>query len=285
MNKSKTKSTSKNSLQVMELLEKELFSSVSENSAACYHLQSGGSRTRAKLCLQACEALSLNEQTALTLASCVELLHNASLVHDDLQDNDAQRRGRASVWSRFGKDIALCAGDLMLSKAYGALSDIEDVAKLPALIRCVSNNVSKTIEGQCKDIHQQVKSLADFEIIAAEKSGPLLQLSLALPLVAANYESAVDKASEAIRQFAIAYQIADDMDDWQADLANGQLNVVNLLARESDHDQAIELARTRAQYLLKRCELELKELPANCGESAIKACQLLFKTVCRSQNE
>ncbi|WP_157812662.1 polyprenyl synthetase family protein [Alteromonas sp. MB-3u-76] len=285
MNKSKVKSTSKINTRMMEALEKALFLSVSENTAACYHLQSGGSRTRAKLCLDASNALMLNEKMALSLSCCVELLHNASLVHDDLQDNDAERRGRASVWSRFGKDIALCAGDLMLSKAYGALSGIDEINKLPALLRCVSNSVSKTIEGQCKDIHQQCKSLSDFELIAAEKSGPLLQLSLALPLIAANYESEVERASEAIRQFAIAYQIADDMNDWRADLANGQLNIVNLLARESDHSQAIELSKTRAQYLLKRCELELKELPANCGASAIEACQQLFKAVCRSQNE
>jgi len=105
--------------------------------AARYHLEAGGQRVRARLALHACEALGVVGDQAVRLAACVELLHNASLVHDDLQDKEKLRRGLPTVCAAFGPDVALCTGDLLLSAAYGALADLPDPAPLPALLRCV----------------------------------------------------------------------------------------------------------------------------------------------------
>lgn len=285
MYKSKTLCTSKLERTQFESMEQWLLSASSASPAAYYHIQSGGSRTRAKLCIATCNALDLPLDTTLALSTCVELLHNASLIHDDLQDGDEVRRGRPSVWKRFGKAIALCAGDLMLSNAYGILSKVEEISKLPILICRVSEYVSLTIEGQCQDIHQHCKTLAEYESIAAKKSGPLLQLALCLPLLTIGDNNAAKTASLALRNFAVAYQIIDDLSDWQSDESTGQLNIVNLLARESGKEQAFSLARARAQYLLKRCETELATLPCDSGHAAQNACQQLFSKVCRSQYE
>ena len=89
--------------------------------AARYHFSAGGSRIRAQLGLAAAAALNLSPQASLACALAPELLHNASLVHDDLQDEDTMRRTRPAVWSRFGKDIAISTGDLLISAAYVAL--------------------------------------------------------------------------------------------------------------------------------------------------------------------
>lgn len=279
------KSEQRSKTCLISKLDQLLLQTVAESPAACYHLQSGGGRTRAKLCLDAGEALNIPQTSIMSLAACIELLHNASLIHDDLQDDDIERRGRASVWKRFGKDIALCAGDLMLSNAYSVLSDYDDTSKLPQLLKCVAENVAQTIDGQCKDIHQQCRTLAEFEEIAAKKSGPLLQLSIALPLLASGHGEHAEIAHKAMKNFAVAYQIIDDMNDCHADHENGQLNIVNLLSREQGIEHAKEYARNRAQYLLKRCEHDLQFLPNNCGSSAIKASQHLFSKVCRRDHE
>ena len=101
--------------------------------AAIYHLRSGGRRVRARLAIQACSALGLSEDDALCIAAVVELLHNASLIHDDLQDQEKLRHGCVTVWTKFGTNVAICTGDLMLSAAYGALCRVSNVQVLPSL--------------------------------------------------------------------------------------------------------------------------------------------------------
>ena len=77
--------------------------------------QTGGGRVRAKLGLEAAEILNLDDPGRLACACGPELLHNASLVHDDLQDRDETRRGHPAVWRRFGPAAAISIGDLMIS--------------------------------------------------------------------------------------------------------------------------------------------------------------------------
>ncbi|MDA0375359.1 MAG: polyprenyl synthetase family protein, partial [Planctomycetota bacterium] len=88
--------------------------------AAHYHLASGGKRVRAMLGQSCAEALGVSAQDGALVGAVAELIHNASLVYDDLQDRDRVRRGADAVWVRFGPDVALCTGALLLSAAYGA---------------------------------------------------------------------------------------------------------------------------------------------------------------------
>ena len=83
---------------LLQQCEEGMLFRIKDNEPSCFHLASGGSRTRAKLCIDAGLALHLSSKTIVALASTIELLHNASLVHDDLQDADISRRGRESVW-------------------------------------------------------------------------------------------------------------------------------------------------------------------------------------------
>src|SRR5512132_907168 len=80
----------------------------------------GGKRVRAVICLATAEAAGVEAEVALPAAASVELVHAFSLVHDDLPalDNDAERRGRASVWSEYGEAIAVLAGDALLAEAF-----------------------------------------------------------------------------------------------------------------------------------------------------------------------
>src|SRR5207302_1739896 len=80
----------------------------------------GGKRVRGVICLATAEAAGAEAEHALPAAAALELVHAFSLVHDDLPalDNDAERRGRASVWAQFGEAVAVLAGDALLAEAF-----------------------------------------------------------------------------------------------------------------------------------------------------------------------
>jgi geranylgeranyl diphosphate synthase type II len=168
----------------------------------------------------------------------------------------------------------------MISAAYGALADVGEHLSLCALLSHTNEAVSVTIQGQSRDIEAKKNiSEREYEDIAAMKSGPLIQLTLALPLLMAGHQDYVPLANSALHKFAIAYQIVDDLHDYQQDSQHGQLNFINVLAAKSSLKEAIYIAQTRTQYLLKQCEKELTSLPNNCAASVIKASEgLLAKT-------
>src|SRR6266508_5533634 len=80
----------------------------------------GGKRVRAVICLATAEAAGAGAEETLPAAAALELVHAFSLVHDDLPalDNDAERRGRASVWAPHGEAVAVLAGDALLAEAF-----------------------------------------------------------------------------------------------------------------------------------------------------------------------
>lgn len=262
---------------ILDQCEQDMLFRLQHSQPSLFHLNSGGNRSRAKLCIEAGSALQLSSKSIISLACTIELLHNASLVHDDLQDSEGIRRGRQSVWSKYGKSHAICAGDLMISAAYGALADIGSHPSLAALLVHTNKAVSITIQGQSRDIDASSEiTEQQYEDIAAMKSGPLIQLTLGLPLLLAGHNEHIKIADQALHKFAIAYQIVDDLYDWQQDLQHGQLNLINLLATKCSVEEAIFFAKNRVQYLLKQCEKELTKLPSNCASSFIKASRKLL---------
>lgn len=201
--------------------------------AAADHLAAGGGRIRARLALSAASALGLEDEMAVSAAATVELLHNASLVHDDLQDGDRTRRGAPAVWAAYGADAAICTGDMLLSAAYAAAAPLVrgGVPQAPGHIHAA---VAETIHGQIADRRAAAAppgDVASFARTARAKAGPFLALPLELPLLAAGYADAIESAAEAGRAFALAYQIADDLADTPDDAPRGGANVVCVLAR------------------------------------------------------
>lgn len=243
-----------------------LLDSGAAGEAAANHLAAGGSRVRARLALHACRALRLADAPALAVAAACELLHNASLVHDDLQDRDARRRGQDAVWRRYGEATAICAGDLMLSAAYAALAGVG--AQATGLVARTHHRVAAVIRGQCEDLSEQggmLACLARYERIACGKSGPLLVLPLELALMLADRPEAVDAALAAGSLFAIGYQAADDLEDVERDALNEELNIVAVLAA-SGEERPREVARALAVRRFTEAAAVAGSLPMGCGE-------------------
>jgi geranylgeranyl pyrophosphate synthase len=255
----------------------------SAHSAASYHLDAGGRRVRARLALAAGFALGLSKADTVYIASCAELLHNASLVHDDIQDRDMIRRGQAAVWSKYGNNLAICTGDLLLSAAYGVLCRFSQPLLLPEMLGLLHKRIAVAIQGQCADLATsggQSEDLQTYLRIATAKSGALLSLPLELALVATDHANAATMARRACESLAVSYQILDDLQDLEVDSAcatscvdqTQSLNIVFVLLDLNDRSslasqaQAIASARALAHDYLTLCEEQALQLPRGSGE-------------------
>ena len=244
--------------------------SAAEYAAKC-HLATPGHKVRAKLCLVSCLELNIKHHDMLILSAVSELLHNASLIHDDIQDMDEMRRDVETVWKRFGSNIAICAGDLLLSSAYGVLANISDPTLLPKLIQRIANRTSTVIQGQCGDIeckNQSINSLETYQNIARAKSGALLGLPIELALIFSQQDQYLGIVQQATSAFAIGYQIIDDLNDIAKDAAlSGRpqsLNITFVLA-DADSNNPIADANALAESALTEAIKLANELPYSLG--------------------
>jgi geranylgeranyl pyrophosphate synthase len=258
--------------------------------AVAYHLRSGGQQVRAKLALSAALSLGIQDSDAVCLAACAELLHNASLVHDDLQDGDLFRRGQPTLWSKYGENFAICCGDLLLSASYGVLCQLTRTDKLPAVLDMVHQRTSRAIAGQCADLSaldSHTDLVDQYIAIAKAKSGALLGLPLELGLLVAGYPESISVAKSAADHFAVGYQIIDDLQDHAADSKRASqqqvpppaLNIVLLLEQQLGHDDPFAQASALAIDHLKQCEDYALQLPHHSGLLLISYCTKMRTTL------
>ncbi len=252
---------------------------VDARTAADYHFSVGGKRLRAGLAINAGINLGLTDEDIVCIASCVELLHNASLIHDDIQDGDEYRRNQKSVWKKFNKEIAICSGDLLLSSAYAVLARISKIDKLPALLDLIHERTTTTICGQCADLAETSRKsqvLDDYIKIASAKSGALLSLPLELALTLSQHSDKCDVARLACEHFSVSYQISDDLDDHfgencnpDADAQDFGLNILQFSDKDSSKTEAIDAAIGLAQKHLKLCDIVANQLPLDIGKTLL----------------
>ena len=235
-------------------------------SAALYHLKSGGGRVRAGLALKSARALRLPRQIAIAISAACELLHNASLVHDDLQDGDASRRGEIAVWKKFGPNTAICLGDLMVSAAYSAIANAS-TPHLPEMIAHMHRRVSDVISGQHADLESNCVSIDQYNDVARMKSGPLLGLPVELSLIAAGLSEQVSTAEAASDAIAIAYQTTDDISDAERDISAGGLNFITLV--QGDMASRARAARLHATKHARAAIKIANTLPNEAGDGFI----------------
>ena len=223
-----------------------------------YHLATGGGRVRAKLGVEAAEILNLGDRIALACACGPELLHNASLVHDDLQDRDEMRRGQPAVWRRFGPAAAISIGDLMVSAAYAALASHPDPARA---ILLAHDALSRTARGQARDLLRADASVAAYRAMVADKTGALIALPVRLALAARQLDG--DALAVACGDaLAFAYQALDDIADRDADRMSGR---INLCAVPGAADHGVSLARAAAREALDAARRHAAGMPDGSG--------------------
>jgi geranylgeranyl diphosphate synthase type II len=245
--------------------------------AISYHQAVPGSEARAKLCIHAGNALGISDEATVGLAAAVETLHNASLIQDDLQDNDATRRGRAAVWKKFGRDIAINATDLLLSNAF-ALAASAGPLHARKLVTTMNQAVARTLQGQTSDLnYEQQTNLDDAIAIAKEKSGALFSLSLELPLIMADHQQSLSLAREIGMLFGIGYQIFDDLLDRDSDRLSGKrANIALMIEETAMKKYKADSAEELAYYFLSEAASGAADLPSSCGDLLIEKCSVLL---------
>ena len=178
-----------------------------------------GKGLRAALCLWACEAVGGPWSRALPAAVALELVHNFSLVHDDIQDGDVERRHRPTVWRLWGQPQAINAGDSLLVLGRRALLRLHDQG-LPAprvLLACriLDDACRELIEGQCLDLSFEATpgvSQEDYLEMIGKKTGALLEASLHLGAVVGSEDDALaGRLARCGRLLGLAFQIRDDI--------------------------------------------------------------------------
>ena len=207
-------------------------------AAADYHFKNPGKSFRAQLALSSGFALGLNTLDNLHWAAACELLHNASLIHDDISDASIHRRGQESIHQHFGSDMALCLGDWMVAKAFelGA----RNTQYSGVLVALLAQAMQETCSGQISDITQrQCAEIAEWQRIAKSKTAPLLVAPIKGAAIAAGIGPEIMGLEQLIGLCGMAYQGRNDIDDIipsshrSSDLDGRKPNlVISLFAKE-----------------------------------------------------
>ncbi|HEX5742260.1 MAG TPA: polyprenyl synthetase family protein [Pilimelia sp.] len=175
----------------------------------------GGKALRAALALVAGEAVAGVARAALPAAVAVELVHNSSLLHDDVMDRDLTRRRRPSAWSVFGESPALLAGDALLALAYGSLAAGTLATPVEPGIRMLGRAVNEMLAGQHEDLSFARRASVGLEeclATAEAKTGALLGYACGLGAWAAGADADLTASlTEFGRRLGLAFQLADDL--------------------------------------------------------------------------
>ncbi|QBI54781.1 family 2 encapsulin nanocompartment cargo protein polyprenyl transferase [Streptomonospora litoralis] len=174
----------------------------------------GGKMFRPALALLAAETVGGRAEDAVPAAVAVELVHNFSLLHDDVMDGDTTRRHRATAWSVFGVGGAILTGDALLSLAFDALAAGSGHTPPEAAHR-LNEAVQRLIDGQSADMDFERRTdvgPAECRSMAEAKTGALLGGACGL---GAAFGGTTPQGAEDMRRFGellgLAFQIADDL--------------------------------------------------------------------------
>ncbi|MFD9434482.1 polyprenyl synthetase family protein [Streptomyces sp. NPDC060002] len=180
---------------------------------------SGGKGVRQALAVLGAEAAGAPARTGVPAAVAVELVHAFSLLHDDIMDGDATRRGRATVWKAYGTGPAVLAGDALFALAVETLALQPPPAGADA-VRLLSGALGDLVRGQADDLlfaarpwsgPERVRPDA-YRAMAEGKTGALLGCAAALGAVLGGASPAAAAALDrAGRHLGVAFQVVDDV--------------------------------------------------------------------------
>ncbi len=185
---------------------------------ADYQLATGGKRLRAILPILVADALHADPARVVPFGAACEMLHNASLVHDDLQDGDRVRRGRPSVWAQFGSAQAINLGDGMIAMTVLLLQRLDAPAEArERATRRLLLEMLRVIEGQVLDVALKAEddiSLDDYLAMVEGKTSRLFALPLSGAAMLCGAGDAIEEALvEAACHLGVLFQVQDDILD------------------------------------------------------------------------
>ena len=229
----------------LHLVKKEIQKSLQDkkiilNEWLKYQNLSKGKFIRAQLALASGELLNLPKNTVIKWSVACELIHTASLIHDDICDQDEKRRGLTTIWKKYGVPAAICLGDFIIAQAFQKLSEIETGWHQNILLNSLSLSMKQIIIGQVSDVGVDIKkiSMKDYENIAYEKTGPLLMTPLdGMFRCKELSESELTGLNKLMYSIGLAYQMINDyinIKSKKTDISLNHLNFISILMKEKN---------------------------------------------------
>lgn len=221
-------------------------------------IEAGGKRIRPALCLFAAEAVGGEITDALPGAIAVELVHNFSLVHDEVQDHDAERHHRPTIWARMGEGQAINVGDLLYTRAVRALTDGSgDAHRRMRALGVLNIAIEHMIRGQWDDIAFEARddvTVDEYLAMVAGKTGALLSAPLEIGAILAG---AAPDVSAALGLWGLhigaAFQAQDDfLGIWGDPGETGKSNTNDIARRKKTLPVIHALGHARAGDVVRR---------------------------------
>ncbi|GFH54751.1 geranylgeranyl pyrophosphate synthetase [Chaetoceros tenuissimus] len=238
-----------------------------------YSLMAGGKRIRPVLCIAACEMFGGTQEVAMPTAVALEMIHTMSLIHDDLpsMDNDDLRRGKPTNHIIYGEDVAILAGDALLSTSFQHVAQETPKTVSPERILDVIIRLGKSVGpvglagGQVMDLECEGKegvTLEDLTWIHTHKTATLLQVAVASGAILGG---ATPEEVEACEMFALniglAFQVADDILDVTASTEDlGKTAAKDLDADKTTYPKllGLEESKVEARRLIDEAKASLE---------------------------
>jgi geranylgeranyl diphosphate synthase type I len=213
----------------------------------------GGKRIRPLLCLLTCAAAGGEWQLAVPAAAAIEILHNFSLVHDDIQDDSPTRRGQPTVWSLWGRPQAINTGDAMFALAHLAMARLADLGVPPGIViralrRFDETCVALTL-GQYTDMSFESRdrvSADEYVGMITDKTAALLALSTELgALIAGADDEQIENFQKFGLNLGLAFQVQDDiLGIWGDEKVTGKSAATDITTRKKTLPVLYALARS-----------------------------------------
>jgi len=214
----KTREIERNAKNVNKYLISKLKGNPKKLYDAAGHLiVNGGKRLRPYMVIKSCQILSGKISNAMPAASAIEMIHNFTLVHDDIMDKDEVRHGVPTVHKKFGMPVAILAGDVLFSKAFQIIANSKLSTK--ATIQLVSRLAKACVdvcEGQLLDVkmaeEKKIPTQTEYITMIGKKTAALFDVSCAMGAICAtNKIKDISNLSSFGRNLGIAFQITDDL--------------------------------------------------------------------------
>ncbi|RUO59720.1 octaprenyl diphosphate synthase [Pseudidiomarina marina] len=203
---------------VNQLIGAELQSDVALiNQLGLYIVNSGGKRLRPLLAVTAARAVNYEGQGHLTLATIIEFIHTATLLHDDVVDASELRRGKETANAVFGNEASVLVGDFLYTRAFQLMVTLDSM-KVMKILADATNIISEGEVLQLMNCNDPDTTEASYFDVIYGKTGKLFEAATQLGAVLAQQPQQVEDALAAYgRHLGTAFQLVDDLLDYTAD--------------------------------------------------------------------
>ena len=207
-------------LQVDQVIARKLESSVPlVGNVSQYIISAGGKRLRPALLLLCCGALGFEGQQRFNMAAVVEFIHTATLLHDDVVDDSALRRGSPTANARFGNPASVLVGDFLYSRAFQMMVDTQSM-RIMAVLADATNIIAEGEVMQLMNMHNAGLDEAGYLQVIRSKTAKLFEASARVGAILSGASAPLEEACAQYGQaLGTAFQVIDDVLDYTGDAA------------------------------------------------------------------